>query len=71
MIVSLGLQQVFGPIKASRKIRAGTVYINNYEKGVDLTILLGWYKQSGIGRDNDYQALDNYLQIKSTWIKVN
>jgi len=58
-------------IKASREIRAGTVYINNYEEGVDSTIPLGGYKQSGIGRDNGYQALDNYLQVKSTWIKVS
>ena len=58
-------------IKASREIRAGTVYINNYEEGVDSTIPLGGYKQSGIGRDNGYQALDNYLQIKSTWIKTS
>jgi len=58
-------------IKASREIRAGTVYINNYEESVDSTIPLGGYKQSGIGRDNGYQALENYLQIKSTWIKIN
>ena len=58
-------------IKASREIRAGTVYINNYEEGVDSTIPLGGYKQSGVGRDNGYQALENYLQIKSTWIKVS
>ena len=58
-------------IKASREIRAGTVYINNYEEGVDSTIPLGGYKQSGVGRDNGYQALDNYLQTKSTWIKVS
>ena len=58
-------------IKASREIRAGTVYINNYEEGVDSTIPLGGYKQSGIGRDNGYQALENYLQVKSTWIKVS
>lgn len=57
-------------IKASREIRAGTVYINNYEEGVDSTIPLGGYKQSGIGRDNGYHALENYLQIKSTWIKI-
>ncbi|MDC0161949.1 aldehyde dehydrogenase [bacterium] len=57
-------------IKASREIRAGTVYINNYEEGVDTTIPLGGYKQSGIGRDNGYQALENYLQVKSTWIKI-
>jgi 4-guanidinobutyraldehyde dehydrogenase/NAD-dependent aldehyde dehydrogenase len=57
-------------IKASREIRAGTVYINNYEEGVDSTIPLGGYKQSGIGRDNGYQALENYVQVKSTWIKI-
>ncbi len=57
-------------IKASREIRAGTVYINNYEEGIDSTIPLGGYKQSGIGRDNGYQALENYLQVKSTWIKI-
>ena len=58
-------------IKASREIRAGTVYINNYEEGMDSTIPLGGYKQSGIGRDSGYQALDNYLQIKSTWAKIS
>jgi len=57
-------------IRASREIRAGTVYINNYEEGVDSTIPLGGYKQSGIGRDNGAQALENYLQVKSTWIKI-
>ena len=57
-------------IKASREIRAGTVYINNYEEGVDSTIPLGGYKQSGIGRDNGAQALENYLQVKSTWVKI-
>jgi len=57
-------------IRASREIRAGTVYINNYEEGVDSTIPLGGYKQSGIGRDNGVQALENYLQVKSTWVKI-
>ena len=50
---------------------AETVYVNNYEEGVDSTIPLGGYKQSGIGRDNSYYALDNYLQIKATWIKLD
>ena len=58
-------------IKASREIRAGTVYINNYEEGMDSTIPLGGYKQSGIGRDSGYQALENYLQVKSTWAKIS
>ena len=55
----------------AKGLRAGTVYINNFEEGVDTTIPLGGYKQSGIGRDNSYHALDNYLQIKSTWIKLD
>ena len=38
---------------------------------MDSTIPLGGYKQSGIGRDNGYQALDNYLQVKSTWAKIS
>ena len=54
----------------AKKLRAGTIYVNNYEEGVDTTIPLGGYKQSGIGRDNSYHALDNYLQIKSTWLKI-
>ena len=57
--------------KMSKGLRVGTVYINNYEEGVDSTIPLGGYKQSGIGRDNSYHALDNYLQVKSTWIKLD
>ena len=40
------------------------------KEDVDTTIPLGGVKQSGIGRDNSYHALDNYVQIKSTWIKL-
>ena len=57
--------------RMSKGLRAGTVYVNNYEEGVDSTIPLGGYKQSGIGRDNSYHALDNYLQVKATWIKLD
>ncbi len=57
--------------KMAKGLRAGTVYVNNYEEGVDTTIPLGGYKQSGIGRDNSYHCLDNYLQVKATWIKLS
>ena len=57
--------------RMAKGLKAGTVYVNNYEEGVDSTIPLGGYKQSGIGRDNSYHALDNYLQIKATWIKLD
>ena len=55
----------------AKGLRAGSVYINNYEEGVNTTIPAGGYKQSGIGRDNSYHALDNYLQVKTTWIKLD
>ena len=53
----------------AKGIKAGTVFVNNYDES-DLTVPAGGYKQSGIRRDNSYHALDTYLQIKSTWIKL-
>ena len=51
------------------QIRSGNVHING--SGPDFGAPFGGYKQSGIGRDNGYQALENYLQVKSTWIKIS
>ena len=53
----------------AKGLKAGTVFVNNYDES-DLTVPAGGFKQSGIGRDNSYHALDTYLQIKSTWIKL-
>ena len=53
----------------AKGIKAGSVFVNNYDEA-DLTVPAGGYKQSGIGRDNSYHALDTYLQVKSTWIKL-
>ena len=55
-------------IKASREIRAGTVYINNYEEGMDSTIPLGGYKQSGIGREHGVEALEEFREAKHIYI---
>ena len=54
----------------AKGIKAGSVFVNNYDEA-DNTVPSGGYKQSGIGRDNSYHALDTYLQIKSTWIKLD
>ena len=53
----------------SRKIRAGMVYVNDYDCD-DITTPFGGYKQSGIGRDKSLYALDKYVELKSTWIKI-
>ena len=49
----------------ARGLRAGTVYVNNYEEGVDSTIPLGGYKQSGIGRETHKMMLNHYQQTKN------
>lgn len=51
----------------SQKIRAGTVWVNTY-RAVSFTMPFGGYKQSGLGRENGMDAINEYLQTKSVWI---
>ena len=53
----------------ARSIRSGTVCVNCYDWG-DLSLPFGGYKQSGIGRDKSLHALENYTQLKTTYINV-
>ncbi|CAH0529817.1 aldehyde dehydrogenase [Vibrio hippocampi] len=56
-------------IKGSRALRAGTVFVNNWDGG-DMTMPFGGYKQSGNGRDKSLHALEKYTELKSTWIEL-
>ena len=53
----------------ARGLRSGTVYVNCYDYG-DLSLPFGGYKQSGGGRDLSVHALDNYTQVKMTYIRL-
>ena len=64
-----GQQEISKAHLMAKGIKAGTIFVNNYDES-DLTVPAGGFKQSGIGIDNSYHALDTYLQIKSTWIKL-
>ena len=55
--------------KLSRKLKAGTVVVNNVW-GSDITNPFGGYKQSGIGRDKSLHAMDKYCQVKNTFIQL-
>ncbi|HAD24567.1 MAG TPA: aldehyde dehydrogenase PuuC [Alphaproteobacteria bacterium] len=55
--------------KIARKLRAGTVNINNTNGGGNV-MPFGGYKQSGIGRDGSLHALEKYTQLKSTYIHL-
>lgn len=55
--------------KMARKIRAGSVNINNTGGG-GLVMPFGGYKQSGLGRDGSLHALEKFTQLKATYIHL-
>lgn len=56
--------------RVSRRLRAGTVWVNSYEEGGDMNLPFGGYKQSGQGRDKSWHALEKYTELKSTLFKL-
>jgi 4-(gamma-glutamylamino)butanal dehydrogenase len=56
--------------EVSRRLRAGTVWVNCYDEGGDMNFPFGGYKQSGNGRDKSLHALDKYTELKSTLIRL-
>lgn len=50
-------------------IRAGTVWVNCFDAS-DATVPFGGFKQSGTGRDKSLHALDQYEQLKTTWMNL-
>jgi len=52
--------------RLSRAIRAGTVWINTYDRS-SMTTPFGGFKQSGFGRDRSPHAIDKYMDFKTIW----
>jgi aldehyde dehydrogenase (NAD+) len=55
--------------RLAKAIRAGTVWINCYGT-MDVAVPFGGYKKSGYGRESGIQHLDEYLNVKSVWIRT-
>ncbi|WP_297203855.1 aldehyde dehydrogenase family protein, partial [uncultured Pluralibacter sp.] len=55
--------------RMSRRLKAGSVFINNYNDG-DMTVPFGGYKQSGNGRDKSLHALEKFSELKTIWIAL-
>lgn len=53
----------------ARGIRAGSVWINCYQ-AMDPAMPFGGYKMSGYGRESGKQHVEEYLNVKSVWIKT-
>ena len=51
----------------SEKLKAGTVWINNY-RSTSFTTPFGGYKNSGIGREGGMDAVKEFLEVKSVWV---
>lgn len=56
--------------KVAAAIRTGTMGINNYFGG-DMTVPFGGFKESGNGRDKSLHAMDDYTELKTTWIEFD
>ncbi|HEY1700165.1 MAG TPA: aldehyde dehydrogenase [Trebonia sp.] len=55
--------------RVAARLRAGTVWINNYRK-TGYSTPFGGYKQSGLGRENGPDALREYTEEKSVWVDM-
>ncbi len=51
----------------TKRLRAGTVWVNNY-RSTSVTTPFGGYKRSGIGRESGVEAIKEYLETKSIWL---
>jgi acyl-CoA reductase-like NAD-dependent aldehyde dehydrogenase len=55
--------------RVSERIEAGTVWVNTY-RAVSFMMPFGGVKDSGIGRENGAEAIDEYLETSSVWINT-
>ena len=55
-------------LKVADGVRTGTMGVNNYFGG-DITVPFGGFGESGNGRDKSLHAIDDYTELKTTWIE--
>jgi len=53
----------------SRKLKAGTVWVNCYNI-TNAAAPFGGYKESGFGREMGSYALNSYTEVKSVWVNL-
>lgn len=55
--------------RIASRIRAGTVWVNNYRR-IHFASPFGGYKLSGFGRENGLEVIREYTQVKSVWVDL-
>jgi aldehyde dehydrogenase (NAD+) len=53
----------------SRRLKAGTVWINTYGL-MDASLPFGGYKSSGFGRELGAHAIEHYTELKTVWLNL-
>ncbi len=56
--------------RVSAALRAGTVWVNAYHN-LDPAVPFGGYKMSGYGREGGAEHLDEYLNTKAVWVRLD
>jgi aldehyde dehydrogenase (NAD+) len=56
-------------LRVMRRLRAGIVWINTY-RAVSPMAPFGGYKQSGAGREGNWESLLDYTRTKTVWINT-
>jgi aldehyde dehydrogenase (NAD+) len=54
----------------SRRLKAGTVWINTYGL-MDAALPFGGYKSSGFGRELGAHAIEHYTEMKTVWLNMS
>ena len=63
-------QSIRRAIELSKRLQAGTVWVNMY-RALSYSTPFGGYKQSGLGRENGQEAIREYLQTKTVWLSTS
>ena len=56
--------------RVAHQLSAGTIWVNAY-RTLAYNVPYGGFKQSGIGRENGLEGMDEYLQTKSVWVELS
>jgi aldehyde dehydrogenase (NAD+) len=56
--------------RIASRLDAGTVWVNQYRASNPL-VPFGGFKQSGIGKENGTVVIDEYVRLKTVWIKTS
>jgi len=80
-VIALANQNIYGLASAvwtrdvkkahavSRRLKAGTVWINTYGL-MDASLPFGGYKSSGFGRELGAHAVEHYTEMKTVWLNM-